>query len=103
MVWQKLGTQTLTGTSDEITTGTVVVAKNIQSMAHYINSGVVEAQFHLNDVNSGTPYAFRYSTNGGTDTSAASRNYLGFGDYSGSDDSGFGINYFSNVTVRDHL
>ena len=103
MVWQKLGTDTLTVAGDEITTGTVVESKVFQTMAHYINSGAVEAQFHLNDVNSGTPYAFRYSTDGGADTTAASRNYLAFGDYTGSDDSSFGINYFSNVTTEEKL
>lgn len=75
MAWEKLSSQTLSGTEDTIDSGTITAKTFLQLLSHTLNSGTIHpaTQFNSDTANN---YATRDSLNGGADSTATSVGYL---------------------------
>ncbi len=72
MTWQKLGTETLTGTSDEINILEFAASTFLFVLTNAINSGVIGLRTRVGTttIDTGSNYAIRISNNGGTDSTS---------------------------------
>lgn len=73
MAWNLLATDTLTGTSTTMSTGTFAAKKNLKVEIYTINTGgVVNAKMQFNS-DTGSNYSYRYNADGGSNTTANSQ------------------------------
>ena len=100
MAWQKLATNTLTGTGDTLSTGAFIPITFINYFAHLLNSGNVEPQVHDDGVTT-TSYSFRSSNNGGADGPGSNRTNIRI--INGVSDSVFVIGYMINIATEEKL
>lgn len=101
MAWEKLGSTTLASAGDTIATSTFTAKTFIHYLSHMLNSGATEAQFHDDNVGTGTLYAFRFSGNGAADTTATAREYIKIED--GTTESCFVVGYMINISANEKL
>jgi hypothetical protein len=67
MAWEKLSTTVLTGTADEIDSGTIDARINLFATLFIKDSGTANLKLQFNDVTT-TTYATRYNENNSSDT-----------------------------------
>ena len=104
MVWNKLGTTTLGSAGDDLDITSMTASKFNMIMNHWISiTSTTTASLTL-DNTGGNDYAYRYSTNGGSDSISVSQAnvQVGLGGIpSGS--SNFDINYSVNIDGKEKL
>lgn len=105
MAWTRLATKTLTASTDTITTDTFTASKFNQFLVNIINTGGDFRTFNRignGTVDTGSNYAQRYNTNGGTDTTNTSLN--GFLDWNTTESvQSFEVAYIINISTQEKL
>lgn len=119
MAWEKLGTASVGGTAiannswkeigratvssgDTLDTSTFTAKDNMMILCYTVGSGTVHPKLHFNN-DTGSNYAFRYSGNGGTDSTSTSQDYFRIqGGISGSPTQ-FSVSNVVNVSSQEKL
>ena len=98
--WKELGRGTLSSGADTINSGTFTAKDNIMILQYNINSGSVRTGLRLN-ADTGNNYAHRRSVNGATDATNVNHNRIvADTDVDGSD---FTVSNFTNVSAQEKL
>ena len=118
MAWEKLGTASVSGTTantswkeldratvssgDTLDTSTFTAKDNMMILCYTVGSGTVHPKLHFNN-DTGSNYAFRYSGNGGSDSTSTSQDYFRIqGGISGSPTQ-FSVSNVVNVSSQEKL
>ena len=101
MVWGKAGSTTLSSTGDNITVSDMTASESNVIMLHKINSGNVNPLLTFNS-DSGSNYTWRYSSNGGTDSTVINGTKLEMA-VTGSTPTLFTIFYSVNISAEEKL
>tara|TARA_R110000824_G_scaffold256217_1_gene445242 strand:- start:203 stop:694 length:492 start_codon:yes stop_codon:yes gene_type:complete len=102
--WNKLDTQTLTGTNDNITTGTIVEKKFIQIISNVVNavdSIDYQQRFGTGTIDTGNNYTRSQSINGGAESTSVNRSNIDSSVDSATPQ--IMISYAINVSGYEHL
>ena len=99
MVWAKLGSDTLSGTADQVALDISTTEKFIQYFYHLIESTEIFQHIELNS-DTGTNYARRYSSNGGTDVTQTSQSDMQWTQYFRDQ---FEIGYITSIDTEEKL
>ena len=105
MAWGKNGTpHTLTGSADVLTISDLTGTTFMQEMLHIITTGGAVSQRLTFNSDTGSNYAQRKSSDGGSDATGASGvNIDGFNDDLVTDSGGFTIVYIINIAGEEKL
>ena len=101
MAWGKAGSTTLSSAGDNITVSDMTASENNAIMLHKINSGNVNPLLTFNS-DSGSNYAWRYSSNGGTDSTVTNGTKLEMA-VTGITPTLFTIFYVNNISAEEKL
>jgi len=102
MAWAKLGSNTLTVTTDPITLDSFTGTKFNVVLSHDIPTTTrIQPALRPNN-DTGSNYSFRYSGNGGTDTTATAQNHLRWGAGTAVNQE-FVIGYMINIATEEKL
>ena len=105
MAWAKAGNAS--GSGDDFDTGTFTTSKVLQVLYHSeATGGDINAQNRVGNttIDSGNNYAWRYSQNGGADSTSTSRDFVYESSAtSNSGESGFRVLYIVNIASEEKL
>ncbi len=101
MAWQKNVTETLTGTADIVTAGSLTDLMFLVILSNSLNSGAIAGRLRLN-LDSGTNYAYRASDNGGADFTATS-DTAGLNSTGNASYPTFSVGYIINIATEEKL
>jgi hypothetical protein len=102
MAWEKLGSDTLTTSGSNITSGTITVKKFLHQLYHALATGGTIGIKHNIDNLTTSSYAFRDSKNGGADNLSTSATFISDGIGDAAEDK-FGIAYMINIATEEKL
>lgn len=105
MAWQKIGTDTLTGSAQGITVEGVS-AENNQFINHTISvsNGDIEWRLGKTTIDTGSNYAYRRNSNGGGDSTFTTQTFIRAADaVSGGSDDYLIVAYAVNVSTQEKL
>ena len=105
MAWQKLDTETLSGSSDTVTISGFASKKFNMFMTHLIGTGDVQSRIRLGNggIDSGSNYAHRASFQGGSDVTLGSQTLIDDEMRFGTWTNGFRIGYIINFSGEEKL
>lgn len=106
MAWVKGGTTTLTGSSTTIDVSDLPDKKFYMGLEHRLDSNSATHHYlrlgSSGSADSGSNYAYRYSTNGGGDGTGANSSIIAHG-FFGDTEPAFMVNYLFNISGEEKL
>ena len=99
MAWGKLGSTTASGTTDEVSSGTITANKIINNIYHVIKSGTANTRFRFNN-DTGSNYAGRSHVLGTEGTQINQTSIFTHADTSGN---ALGVHYIVNISDEEKL
>jgi hypothetical protein len=102
MAWGKLGTTTLTTTSDDVTVSDIADNKFHFVISHYLPSGNIKPRYRFNS-DTGNNYNWRYSGDGASDGTFTSQDGIQTDSIAGNNFAHFDVAYIINISSEEKL
>jgi hypothetical protein len=99
MAWGKLGSTTASGTTDEVSSGTITANKIINNIYHVVKSGTANTRFRFNN-DTGSNYASRSFV---LVTEATQINQTSIFTHADTSGNAFGVHYIVNISGEEKL